>query len=173
MIIFEYGVSIRPIVIEDYEYFNKWNQDEETMMYLGGGFMPISKDLHKDWINSMIDTSGFSTSKRYIIQNTRNIPIGLIGLYSINWIHRTAEVGIYIGDSKSRGKGVASAALHQLENFAVEYCNLRKLKIYVVKDNEKAVNFWGKHEYKQVGCLSQERFIKGKYCDLIVMEKFL
>lgn len=163
---------LRPLVYDDVEILNQWNHDEEINKYLGGGFHPVSIDLQKKWMESMIDTSVFSTSKRYMICVDEK-PIGLVGLYSIHWIHRTAEIGIYIGEINNQGKGYATDAVSALTKYAKEYLNLRKLKLYVVEGNDKAISFWKKMKFVECGILYKERFIESEYKSLIIMERII
>lgn len=164
--------KLRPLVYEDVAYLNRWNQDEQTCKFLGNGFMPVSIDIQKKWMDNMIDTSGFSTSKRYMI-DVDNVPVGLVGLYCINWIHRVSEIGIYIGDLNYRKKGIAFEAVKLLMKYAKEYINLRKIKLYVVSDNQNAIVFWKKVGFKVCGELIKERYIEGSYRNLTIMEMFL
>ena len=60
-----------------------------------------------------------------------------------------------------------------IERFAKEYVNLRKIKLNVVSDNEKALNMWQSLGYIKVGEYIKERYIKGCYRDLTLMEKFI
>lgn len=163
-------VLLRPILKEDLLYLNKWKNTEQIFKYLGGGFFPVSKDTQEKWMDNIIDTG--SGNIRYIIQ-INDKPIGFIGLYSIHNIHRTAELGIYIGEVEEQGKGYAYEAYRVFEDFIRRYLNIRKLKIYVVAKNESAVKFWYKCKFKDVGRLSKERYIDGKFLDLLIMEKFL
>lgn len=165
------NLYLRPILKEDLVNLNKWKNDEETFKYLGGGFMPVSIDQQENWMDSMIDTLG--SSKRFIICENNTTPLGMIGLYNINWIHRTCELGVYIGNKESKGKGHGKESCELIENFAKEYLNVRKVKLNVVLDNEAAILFWERLGYKKVGELEEERFIKGEYKNLIIMEKFL
>lgn len=165
------NVYLRPIVKEDIGYLNSWKNDEETFKYLGGGFMPISIDQQIKWVDKLSDTYG--DNKRFIICDKKDKPVGLVGLYSINWIHRTAEIGIYIGDKKSKGKGYGKEASKLIENFAAEYLNLRKLKLFVVTENTPALNMWKSLGYKTIGEFKKERYIKGEYKNLTIMEKFI
>lgn len=164
-------VYLRPIVKKDITFLNEWKNDEETYQYLGGGFMPVSIDQQEKWMDSMIDTLG--NHKRFIICNSENVPIGMIGLYDINWIHRTCEVGMYIGNKNEKGKGYGKEAYRLIEGFAREYLNLRKIKLKVVSDNEIAVGMWESLGFEKVGEFKEERFIKGEYKNLILMEKFI
>lgn len=164
-------IYLRPIIKKDLPILNKWKNDEEVFKYLGGGFMPTSIDQQEKWLESMIDTTG--SNKRFIICTIDNTPVGMVGLYDINWIHRTCEVGLYIGDKNSQGKGFAKESYYLIENLAKEYLNLRKIKLNVVNNNETAVNYWSSVGFEKVGILKEERYVKGKYLDLIIMEKFI
>lgn len=164
-------VYLRPILKKDLIFLNEWKNDEETYRYLGGGFMPTSIDQQEKWLESMIYTTG--NNKRFIICDSENTPIGMVGLYSINWIHRTCEIGIYIGNKNAKGKGLGKEACLLIEQFAREYVNLRKIKLNVVSNNEAALHLWESLGYKKVGVYKDERFIKGEYKDLILMEKFI
>lgn len=164
-------VYLRPIVRDDLVYLNKWKNDEDTFRFLGGGYMPVSIDQQAKWLDSLIDTTG--NNKRFMIcVGESNEPIGMIGLYNISWIHRVCEIGIYIGNKGSRGKGYATEACQLLEKFASEYLNLRKMRLSVVSDNKKAIELWASLGYKVIGEHIEERFIGGKYRNLTLMEKF-
>lgn len=165
------NIYLRPILKEDIKLLNDWKNDEETFKYLGGGFQPISIDQQVNWLDSMIDLTG--SSKRFIISDYDESAIGMIGLYSINWIHRTCEIGVYIGVKQSKGKGFGKESVQLIEQYAKNYLNIRKIKLNVVLHNDIALNMWSSLGYQSVGTLSKERFIDGKYYDLGIMEKFL
>lgn len=164
-------IYLRPIVKEDIKFLNEWKNDEDTFKYLGGGFMPISIDQHAKWLESMMDTTG--NSKRFIICDKQDLPVGMVGLYDINWIHRTSEIGVYIGNKDAKGNGFAKEACLLIEYFASNYLNLRKIKLSVVSDNDIAVHMWESLGYQRVGEYIKERYIKGRYRNLILMEKFI
>jgi len=166
------NVYLRPIELNDLNYLNAWKNDEETFKFLGGGYQPISIDQQAKWIESLIDLTG--DTKRYIITTFKDdIAIGMIGLYGINWIHRTAEMGLYIGEENYRGKGYASEAYGIIENYAKKYLNLRKLNLEVVHNNNNAIKLWTRLGFSKAGKLSDERYIDGEYYDLSIMEKFI
>lgn len=164
-------VYLRPILKKDITFLNEWKNDEETYQYLGGGFMPTSIDQQEKWIDSMIDTTG--NNKRFIICDSKHTPVGMVGLYDINWVHRTCEIGIYIGDKNVKGKGYGKEACKLMERFSKEYLNLRKIKLNVVSNNGAAIHMWSSLGYKKIGEYEEERFIKGEYKNLILMEKFI
>ena len=164
-------IQLRPIERSDLHILNVWKNDEELYMYLGGGYQPLSETQQEKWMDSMTDMTG--NNRRFMVTDSHENPIGMVGLYDISWIHRTCEIGAYIGDASARGKGYAGEACQMIESYAVEYLNLRKIKLKVVSDNTAAQRLWEKLGYKVVGEYKQERFIKGRYCDVRLMEKFI
>ncbi|MCI8484018.1 MAG: GNAT family N-acetyltransferase [Lachnospiraceae bacterium] len=164
-------VHLRPIVSSDLALLNKWKNQEETYQYLGGGFLPVSVDIQKNWMEEMMDTTG--SSKRFMIETSSHQAVGMAGLYGINWIHRNCELGIFLGEKEARGKGMGKDVIDVLERFALDFCNLRKIKVYVVEENQPAVRMYEKLGYSTAGKLIEERYIKGKYCSVLIMEKKL
>lgn len=164
-------IYLRPIVKEDIHVLNDWKNDEETYRFLGGGFMPTSINQQEKWLDSMIDTTG--NNKRFIICEKDDTPVGMVGLYDINWIHRNCEIGVYIGEKNAKGKGYGKEACKLIEEFAKNYLNLRKIKLKAVFVNEIALNMWESLGYQKVGLLKEERYINGEYRDVVLMEKFI
>ena len=164
-------VLLRPIERRDLACLNRWKNDENVYQFLGGGFAPVSIDVQQKWLDDLMDTTG--ADRRLMIENEKGRAIGMVGLYHINWVHRTCDLGVFIGDQDQRHLGYASAACILLEQYACQFLNMRKIKAAVVKSNAPAVALYQKLHYQQVGCLAQERFIAGRYHDLLMMEKFL
>ncbi|WP_368251835.1 GNAT family N-acetyltransferase [Enterococcus sp. 2201sp1_2201st1_B8_2201SCRN_220225] len=164
--------DIRPIEIEDGKFIYTWKKDPTIFKYLGGGYNPQSLFEVNEFMPQLSKQS--SKNKRFMIVNCQNEePIGLVGLYNINVVHRTCDIGIYIGNRKFQGKGAATIAVKLIEQFAKNYLNLRKITLSVVAENQSAVKFWDKQKYSYVGTMKEERYIDGKYCDLEIREKFL
>lgn len=164
-------IRLRPIEKSDLKCLNKWKNDEQVYKFLGGGYQPISVDQQEKWMDGLIDLTG--NNRRFMVEDSSERVVGMIGLYGINWIHRTCEVGIYIGEKDAYQKGYAEEAYCLLEKYASEYLNLRKINLKVVSENKAAFSLWGKLGFNKIGEYHKERFIKGKYYDLTIMEKFI
>lgn len=170
MIEFE-GVKLLPIEYEDVVLLNKWKNDKEVFKYLGGGYRPTSLSQQKNWMDKFIDNT--MENQRYIIVDEENEKVGQIGLYQISNIHRTCSLGIYIGVKEKQGRGIASKAYKALEKYAKSYLNIRKIHLEVVGENERAIHMYEKLGFYVCGKYQKERYIDGKYIDLIIMDKFI
>lgn len=165
-------IHLRPIVKDDLPMLNEWKNNEDVYKFLGGGYSPVSIDIQAKWLDSLIDTTG--NDRRFIIcENGSLRPLGMIGLYGINFIHRTCELGIFIGETDHHRQGIGTEAYRMLESHAVKYLALRKIKAWVVEDNTSALKMYEKLGFSIAGELQAERYIDGEFRDLWLMEKFI
>jgi RimJ/RimL family protein N-acetyltransferase len=164
-------VFLRPIIRDDIVHFNLWKNDENVYKYLGGGYQPISIHQQEKWMDSLMNMT--DQDRRFTICDLNEKPVGMIGLYNINWIHRVCEIGVFIGDKASVGKGYAKEACKSLERYAAKYLNIRKIRLNVVSENDAGIALWNSLGYKKIGEYKKERFIEGRYTDLTLMEKFI
>jgi len=161
-------VRLRPLVKKDLQKLNEWRNDYEVFKYLGGGFKPVSVDQQEKWMDDMIDTTG--PNRRYAILDENDRHIGLVGLYKINFVNRSCEFGIYIGERSAQGKSYGTDALELMIDMAFRILNLRKMKLEVVAENTGAVKMYEKAGFKKVGTWTAERYIDGEYKDVLMME---
>lgn len=164
-------IYLRPVLLDDVEYLNKWKNDKEIFLNLGGGFMPISIDQQKKWMENFIDNTG--NNKRFMIVTNEGAIIGFVGLYEINSIHRICSLGIYIGEKDYWGRKIGTEACELIIDFAKKTLNLRKIGLKVVDDNKSAISMYIKLGFKECGRLVEERYIDGEYKDVLLMEKFI
>lgn len=82
---------------------------------------------------------------------------------------RKAELWIYIGDKKTRGKGYGEQAMRLLLDYAFNALNLNRIYLYSMAHNKPAYNLYRKLGFKHEGVRRQDVFINGKYCDTVFM----
>ena len=86
-------------------------------------------------------------------------------MHQISWKDRHAEIGILIGDEKSRGKGYATEAIRLVADHAFNKLNLRKLYTGMVKGNEASKRAFEKVGFRIEGTLREHFYLNGKYLD--------
>jgi RimJ/RimL family protein N-acetyltransferase len=86
-----------------------------------------------------------------ILDKDTKTPIGNCGIYHINWINRTAEIGINIGNKSYWNKGFGTESTILLVAFAFHILNLTNVMLRVLECNPRAIHIYEKIGFKQIG----------------------
>ena len=62
--------------------------------------------------------------------------VGTIGLEHLNWIERSAVLGIFIGDEAYRSNGYGTEAIKLLLEYGFKYLNLHSIRLDLLAVNE-------------------------------------
>jgi len=108
---------------------------------------------------------------RYTILNEKFNPIGMIVFYNYDSNNKTIEVGMYIGDKKTQGKGYGKKSYNKAEKEMLENFEINKYKLFVVEENIRAVKFWQSLGYEKIEKLKDKREIDGKYHNVYKLER--
>ncbi|MFG6494808.1 GNAT family protein [Fictibacillus sp. UD] len=84
----------------------------------------------------------------------------------------TAWIGITIGESEGRGKGVGYQALGYLEN-EIKKQGLRRIELGVFEYNDQAKRLYKKLGYQEIGRIEEFTYWKDRMWSDIRMEKYL
>lgn len=145
------------------EGYLNWINDQNTTIFMGSGRFPVNKQDIRDYINSYINSKDSMILGIFLKKISRHI--GNITLHQIDWRNRNAEIGILIGDKKSRGKGYAAEAIRLVADHAFNRLNLRKLYAGMTKGNEASKRAFEKAGFKVEGILKEHFYLKGEYLD--------
>ncbi|QAA30940.1 GNAT family N-acetyltransferase [Clostridium manihotivorum] len=125
----------------------------------------------EEWIKSQKATS--TGEYNFAIEDIETKKyIGGCGIQKVNWLARTATVGIMIGDKNYWGKGYGTDAMKVLLDFIFNNMNINKVKLSVFSFNTRAKKSYEKCGFVVEGVLKKELFKDGKYYDEIVMAAF-
>ena len=121
------GKKIKLIKVEreNIEQLRKWRNNPKLRKYFRE-HREINKENQIKWYENTVLND--STSYNFEIRDkSLNKLIGHCGLHYINWIMRTGEFGIYIGDDDYRNGGFGSDALRTLIKYGFEDLNLNRI----------------------------------------------
>ena len=97
------GIYLRELRESDREgNWYKWFNDSEVTKYQNKKIFPNSKEKEEKYFSYLIDSN--SDVVMAIIDSKSNSHLGNVGLHKIDWIHRSAELGIVIGEKVFYGK---------------------------------------------------------------------
>ncbi len=166
-------IKLRAIEKEDLPLIAKWRSDPEVYHYLFEND-PISLTQQEKWYENLLKSD---TDKIFMISTKDDTPIGIIGLYKIDWRSKNAEWGFYIGDRKNRLGGYAPEAEYLLIEYAFEHLNLNKLWCRTFEFNKKVLSMHRSFNFKEEGTFRKHIYHNGKYEDVVFMgllkEEFL
>lgn len=107
-----------------------------------------------------------------IIETKEGIPIGVMSIGGINWIHGTATSGAVIGEKEYWGKGYGTDAKMTFLDYLFNTLNLRKINSTALAFNKRSVAYNQKCGYIIEGVRKKEWFRKGRYVDEVMLAVF-
>jgi RimJ/RimL family protein N-acetyltransferase len=94
--------------------------------------------------------------------------LGKVGLFAEDPLARHAEVGIGLLP-EARGKGVGTAALAQVVEFAFVRRNLRRLHLVVIASNAAGIASYRRVGFVEEGRRREHCWVRGRYEDEVLM----
>lgn len=162
-------VRLRAIEPEDAARMKEWMNDRQVTRYLGSGLYPTSLAEERRWAEEAARGNSFADVRLAIETKAEGLHIGNCGLHQGSPEHRKARLGIVIGEKAYWGKGYGSDAVRCLLRLAFERMNLHRVELTVLDFNERARACYRKCGFVEEGRMRRDRFVDGRYVDLIVM----
>lgn len=148
-----------------------WLNDPEVTRYLAmTGKYPATASGMESWLEKFRNNTtnlGFA-----ILDKTNDRHIGNITLDDINWIHRTADISLMIGDKEYWGSGYATETQSLLIEYAFHRLGLHKVLNSPVADHVGSVKMAKNLGFQVEGTLREQLFIEGEYHDQLRMGLF-
>ncbi len=144
----------------------KWINDRDLRLF-NSYYYPVSEEQHKNWFENIKNKNDLVI---FAIRLSRdNKLIGTCQLHTLNWIHRSAELQIRIGEKQYQNSGFGSDALKLLLKFAFHDLNLKRVSLHVFSTNLRAIHFYEKNRFVIEGTLRKSAYVDGTYVDTIIM----
>ncbi len=159
-------ITIGPLVAEDFGPLFCWINDVSAAG-LDFAYRPVDMMAHQQWWDSLgKDQTRVVFAIRKAIEPSI---IGYIQINGINSVHRSAEIGIRIGEEENRGQGYGKEALRLAVEFCWNHLNLNRVQLVVFKHNVRAIRAYNAVGFRKEGVLRKAAFIGGGWVDLVVM----
>lgn len=160
------SVALGPILPNDLGPLFVWG-DDPALMRASEPYMP--KNLAREtefWLNAHGDTSRVFFAIRRCGEAAI---IGHVQITAIHPIHRSAVLGILIGDPADRGRGHGSEAMRLAIDFCWRHLNLRRVSLAVHEGNAPAIAVYEKLGFATEGVQRAAQFIDGAWVDVRMM----
>ncbi len=147
----------------------KWENDLELSVLTGDPVHPLTPE-GIDTLYERYSKSDPSHASFVIYERATLRPIGSIGLHGINHAHRTASLGVGIGEHDCWGKGYGTEATRLILDYAFNVLGLHNVMLWVFSYNERAIRVYEKVGFKEIGRRRQAQRIGGRAYDVVYMD---
>ena len=104
----------------------------------------------------------------YERESTR--PIGVVNLRDIDRFHRTAELGIAIGEQECWNKGYGSETCFMILDYGFNGLGLHNIVLDPVSFNERAIRSYQRVGFREIGRRREAHRIGNRVFDLVLMD---
>lgn len=146
------------------ERYLSWVNNSEVVRFMRHRVFPTTFKALEEFVSSRRWPNDLALA---IIDKMTNKHIGNIGLTSIDWVNRKAELGMLLGDKSFWNKGYMSEAFHLITEHVFSKINLHKLYAGTEKDNSVAIRLFKKMGWQVEGVFKEEMYRNGKYIDVL------
>jgi [ribosomal protein S5]-alanine N-acetyltransferase len=161
-------ITLGAFVPEDYRAMYCWANDVAAAR-LDGAFRPAN-------LRDVIATceTGSDTSRVMLAIRQRIDPkiIGYINIHNVSAVHRSADLGMRIGEERHRGQGFGKGALAMALDYCWNHLNLERIGLVVFRHNARAIAAYAACGFKKEGTLKRFLFVDGAWVDLVLMAAF-
>ena len=157
--------------LEDPRYF-AWLSDLEVMRFIGRDeyLKPIPFESVRQYVR---DVWASPYASFFAVHNQPNDMF--IGTAKLNYLdqagltHRTADVGIMIGDRGCWGTGMATDALRTICRYGFDTLGVRKLTAGAIAGNDAVIKAFLRIGFIEEGRLRQKVCVAGDYQDHVLL----
>lgn len=148
---------------EDLELLYEWENNEENWRQ-SSTLVPYSRYTLKRYIATSHKNIFETGQLRLMIELLpEKRTVGTIDLFDFDHFHRRAGVGILIGDTGDRNKGIGSAAVKALIRYAGETLGMHQLWCNILEGNEESMRLFQRHGFNLCGTRSEWVLLGDKY----------
>ena len=165
------NLSLKKVALEDAKFFFESLKEVGLTKYLSLGPL-VSLDHAKKLIRNYLKYWQNYLQYNYIVEvkntNSENKKVGSISLWNISWLHKRAEIGIWI-NSKYWNQGYGKKAINLIKNIGFFHLLLNRIEAHVAVDNTRSIKMFEGCGFEKEGTLRKYLNFRGLVYDAIVL----
>ena len=142
----------------------KWLNNYEVAKYINQYVKTINEDSEREYLAKNNHEYDYA-----IVDLESDKLIGFIDLKKVDFISRTATLGVFIGREEYLSRGYGSDAIKLILNFGFNFLNLNNIKLEVLGFNIRAIKAYQKCGFKKFGVWKNSHYAEGTYHDIVFM----
>jgi [ribosomal protein S5]-alanine N-acetyltransferase len=162
------NISLSQMVESDVNAdYLRWVTDPSINQYLEVRFQEHSLESLKSFVQAVEQDPNTVMFKIQLAETGTHI--GNIKLGPIDWNHRSADIGILIGDQAQQGKGFGTESVTLLRDYAFDVLKLNKLTAGAYENNIGSTKIFERARFEVEGIRKNQYMYEGKYVGLVLM----
>ncbi len=158
------GFELGPVHEADVDRLNAWQNDAEIRDLTMGFRGPVQPRTTGEWVAALQDQT--LKSRALFAIRVDELIQGVAQLHTIDWVHRTAALGIYVGDTAARGTGLGLGATALVLDYGFNGLDLARIWLDVLSDNTGARRLYEKLGFQHEGTLRSAYHLAGRRRDV-------
>ncbi len=155
-------IYLRELRVSDLEgNWYQWFNDEEVTRFQNKGVFPNTREKQQAYFEKISNSS--TDVVLAIIDKAGEAHVGNVGLHNIDWVHRSAEIGIVIGEKSYWKKGYGTQAWNLISMYGIKRLGLHRLYAWILKENIPSLKAAEKSGFKKEGEIRDVLFKNGNY----------
>ena len=162
------GMHLRALRAGDLDGpWHTWLNDAEVTYFQDKGYFPSSREQQAEYFRR-VSTSGTDLVLA-IVDAASGRHVGNVGLHEITPIHRTAVLGIVIGEKEFWGRGFGRQAWALMTRHGFAVLNLNKIAASIMVGNERSLKAARASGYEVEGTQREQIYKDGAYRDMTLV----
>ena len=155
-------VVLRRVEPSDHPDIRRWQNDPEVFRW-----MDYARPFSLDDIRSS-EERAIDEGIPFIIE-AEGRGIGRTGLNNFRRRDRLASLYIFVGERDVWGKGYGFDALLTLLAYGFDVLNLRRIELWMLADNERALRMYKRAGFREDARLPERSWRDGEYIDHLIL----
>lgn len=143
-----------------------WYFDPDVTALNSWGIFTLSPETEEKALKEAISARKIIMWKIYSTAEGKNTWVGNVSIQSLDWINRSAEFAILIGEKEYWGKGIASSALFMCMQHVFDKLAFRRFWSGTSALNIGMQKVFKKHKWTQEGVFRNAKFTHGQEVDI-------
>jgi len=158
-------VSLYAVEEGDLRQFSDWRNNADFRKYFRE-YRELNMVQQEKWFEEKVVKDN-ATIMFSIKRNKDNELLGCCGYVYINWVHRHADLSLYIGwkEAYIDEEGYAEESCRLLLDYGFNELCLNKVWTEIYQFDEKKMSLYNKYGFQQDGLLRQNYWYDGKWWD--------
>lgn len=141
-----------------------WFNDPDVTRFSSGGYYPNSVATQETYFDKVSKSD--SDVVLAIIERGSERHVGNVGLHRIERIHRTAYLGIVLGDKSVWGRGIGARCWRAITDYGFSVLNLHKICATILDGNVASMKCAERSGFRVEGRQVKQMYKNGSYVDV-------